>query len=175
MTPYEIQITVSKINIQSIEILMSSTSATQIHSLFISYLVYNPNMINLVAGNYVYNQYFPSNYLTFQTPIGVSSNNGAFHGFNGFIVKNHQRDLALTFLLANGNLTFTTSSNYYYLSYSYFFLIGGPCGQCPGYGISFEGRCHNACPIGSFFNGVTCVICLSGQVWDARNRQCVIS
>lgn len=67
---------------------MTSTSATQIHSLFVSYVVYNPNMPNLVAGNYVYNQYFPSNYLTFRPLIGVTNNNLAFHGFTGFIIKN---------------------------------------------------------------------------------------
>jgi hypothetical protein len=137
MTPYEIQITISKITHQSIEILMSSTSATQVHSLFVSYLVYNPKSVNLVAGNYIYNQYFPSNFLSFQPPIGVTNNNAAFHGFSGFIIKNHQRDLVISSFLSNGNLTFTTNSNYYYLSYSYFYLIGGPCGQCPGYNISY--------------------------------------
>jgi hypothetical protein len=147
---------------QGITVMLGSTSATQVQSIFVSYIVYDPSIQNLVAGNYVYNQYVPTANLQFTPPIGVSRNNAAFHGFNGFIVKNGLSNIQLTGQLINGNLTFSTSSFYYYLSYSYFYLIGGPCGQCPGYSIAFNGNCIATCPPNSYLSGSTCVTCQEG-------------
>jgi cysteine-rich repeat protein len=149
-----------------ISLLLQSTTATQVHSIFVSYIAYDPNIQNLVAGNYVYNKYLPASSLTFTPPIGVSNNNVAFHGFNGFIANNNKGGFAIGGGLVKGNLTFTSSSNFYYLNYNYFFLIGGPCGQCVGYGISYNGKCVAACPPSSYYNGATCVTCLGGEVWD---------
>lgn len=96
MTPFEIQILVNKVTPQGITVLLGSTSATQILSLFVSYIVYNPNIQNLVAGTYVYNDYAPTSSLTFAPPIGVSNNNIGFHGFNGFIIRNLQSNIKLS-------------------------------------------------------------------------------
>jgi hypothetical protein len=147
-------------------VLISSTSATQVHSIFVSYVVYDPNIQNLVAGGYVYNKYVATNSLAFTPPIGVSNNNVAFHGFNGFIINNNKADIAVTGGIVKGNLTFSASANFYYLSYNYFFLIGGPCGQCVGFNINFNGNCVATCPPSSYSNGVTCITCTTGQVWN---------
>lgn len=152
----------SKVAAEGITVMVQSTSATQVQSIFVSYIVYDPSIQNLVAGNYIYNEYLPSAYLQFTPPIGVSRNNAAFHGFNSFIIKNTKSNIQMTGQLLNGNLTFATSSFYYYLSYSYFFLIGGPCGQCPGYTIAFNGNCISTCPPNSYLNATTCVTCQPG-------------
>ena len=39
---------------KTISVLVSSTSATRIHSLFISYIAYDPSIQNMVAGSYLY-------------------------------------------------------------------------------------------------------------------------
>lgn len=151
---------------QGISLLLQSTSATQVHAIFVSYVAYDPNIQNLVAGSYVYNKYQATNSLLFTPPIGVSNNNAAFHGFNGFILGNNRANIALNGVLSKGNLTFSSSASLYYLSYNYFFLIGGPCGQCVGYTISYNGNCVAACPPSSYYNGVTCITCTTGQTWD---------
>ena len=50
-TPYEVQIVKQSVTIQGISVLVSSTSATRIHSLFISYIAYDPSIQNMVAGS----------------------------------------------------------------------------------------------------------------------------
>ena len=151
---------------QGISVLISSTSATQVHSIFVSYVVYDPNIQNLVAGSYVYNKYVASNSLQFAPPIGISNNNVGFHGFNGFIINNNKANVAVSGGVSKGNLSFSASANFYYLSYNYFFLIGGPCGQCVGFNINYNGNCVASCPPSSYFNGVTCITCTAGQVWN---------
>ena len=170
-TPFEVQLLSNNVSGQGISLLISSTSATQIHSLFVSYVVYDPYILNLVVGSYVYKQYAPVSSLLFTPPIGVSNNNLAFHGFNGFILANNGAPFALGASLNNGNLTFASASNIYYLSYSYFFLIGGHCGQCLGYPINYNGNCVATCPPSSYFNGETCITCKAGDVWNGK--QCI--
>ena len=153
LTPFEVQVAVTSVSKQGISILISSTSATQVYSLFVSYIVYDPNIQNLVAGNYLYNKYVATSALSHTPPIGVSKNNIAFHGFSGFILSNNKGNVALSGSLIKGNLTFASSSNLYYLSYNYFYLIGGPCGQCVGFSINNNGNCVATCPPKSYFNG----------------------
>lgn len=166
VTPFEVQVVVNSVSKEGISVLLQSTSATQVHSIFVSYVAYDPNIQNLVAGSYVYNKYIPTSSLSHTPPIGVSNNNVALHGFNGFIANNNKANIALNGGLVKGNLSLTASSNFYYLSYNYFFLIGGPCGQCVGYTISYNGNCVATCPPSSYYNGVTCITCTTGQVWN---------
>lgn len=165
-TPYEVALMVSEVVPQGITLTIQSTSATQIHSLFVSYIAYDSNIQNLVAGTYLYSRYTATNQLQFRPPIGVSNNNIAFHGFSSFIARNSFETFDLRASLVNGNLSFTSSSALYYLSYSYFFLIGGPCGQCPGFSINFNNTCVATCPPNSFFNGNTCIVCQPGFIWN---------
>ena len=162
---------INSISSQGITLIVQSTSATQVHSLFVSYIAYDPTILNLVAGNYVYDKYNPLTYLQFQPPIGVSNNNLAFHGLNSFVVKNGFASFDLTASFLNGQLSLSSSNSIYYLSYSYFFLIGGPCGQCKGYSINYNGQCMSSCPPNSYYNGITCITCQPGYIWDGK--QCV--
>lgn len=110
MSPFEVEVTVSDVKPQGITILIQSTSATQIHAIFISFIAYDPSILNLVAGGYTYEKYQPTNYLQFNTPISVSSNNLAFHGFNSFIMRNGHSNFKLTTELVNSQLSFSSSS-----------------------------------------------------------------
>jgi len=171
LTPYELQIVRSAITHQGISLHISSTSATQIHSLYVSFIVYDPELINLVAGNYLYAEYRATSSLVHAPPIGVSNHNLAFHGFTGFIIGNNRAAFRASGDLINGNVTLTAASNYLYLHYSYLFLIGGPCGQCEGFHIHHNGNCVATCPPSSYYNGVTCVTCTDEQVWNGK--ECV--
>jgi hypothetical protein len=53
-SPFEVQVVSSALTAQGITVLLSTTSATQVHSVFVSYIVYDPSIPNLVAGNYLY-------------------------------------------------------------------------------------------------------------------------
>ena len=170
-TPFEVQLLSNNITAQGITLVVSSTSATQVLSLFVSYIVYDAFIQNLVVGSYIYNKYAPVTSLVFTPPIGVSSNNVAFHGLNGFIIANNGDNFAIGASLLSGNLTFASHCNLYYLSYNYFFLIGGPCGQCVGYNINYNGNCVATCPPSSYYNGVTCITCKTGDVWNGK--ECV--
>ena len=129
------------------------------HSLFVSYIAYNSNMMNLVAGNYVYNNYTPTLSLFFSPSIDIHNNNIGFHGFNSFIARNTRTNFDLTGVFSISQFAFSSSTSLYYLSYSYFFLIGGPCGQCRGFPISYQGKCLATCPPNSYYNGITCITC----------------
>lgn len=142
--------------------MLQSTSATQVHAIFVSYLAYAENIQNMVAGTYLYNQYNPVTALQFAPSIGVSSNQLAFHGLNSFIQRNSQSPFELSASFSSGRIFFSSSSSLYYLSYSYFFLIGGPCGVCSGYPINFDGTCVATCPPSSYYNGITCITCMPG-------------
>lgn len=162
LSPFEVEVVVNSVSRQGISILLSSTSATQVHSVFVSYVAYDPNIQNLVAGNYLYNKYVPSATFSHTTPIGVGKNTVSLHGFNSFILRNNQADVSLKASLVGSTFSFALSSNAFYLAYSYFFFIGGACGQCTGFSIPYNGNCVASCPPKSYFDGTTCVTCQSG-------------
>ena len=60
LTPFEVQVIKSECTTHGISLILSSTSATQIHSLYVSYILYDPALINMVAGSYEYNEYTAS-------------------------------------------------------------------------------------------------------------------
>ena len=169
LTPFEVSVIVSSVTTQGITLVIQSTSATEIHSLFISFIAYNPSIQNLVVGTYKYNQYNPVNYLQFTPSQPVAGNNLAFHGFSSFMLRNVQTNFDLRADLQNSQLSFSSSSAIQYMTYGYFFLIGGPCGQCQGYSISYLGQCVSSCPTNTYKNGSTCVSCQAGFSWNGTN------
>jgi len=125
-----VQIVSTTANSNGISLLIQSTSATQIYSLFISYIAYSSNIPNLIGGTYTYKQYIPSSNLISLVTTDTRKPNAVIHGFNGFIIQNLGNDIQFNGRFSNGNLTFSTNSFFYYLSYGYFILVGGKCGQC---------------------------------------------
>lgn len=110
LTPYEVQVTLSSVTSQGLSVMVSSTSATQVHSLFVSYIAYSSTILNLVAGNYVYNKYTPTMSLLFSTTTDISNNNIGFHGFNSFIVRNTRSSFSLNALVSGSRFSFSSAS-----------------------------------------------------------------
>ena len=166
-SPFEVVVVVHSVSSQGVTVLIQSTSSTQVHSIFVSYVAYNPNILNLVAGSYTYDKYLPVTYSQFTTSRDISNPNLAFHGFNSFIIRNNFVGFNLRADIAGSNqLSFYSSSTFFYLGYSYFILVGGPCGQCQGYSINYNNNCVASCPPNSYFDGVTCITCNPGYSWN---------
>lgn len=132
---------------------ISVTTATQIQSLFISYIAIDSTLTFAYLGNYLYSSYNPIAQLSHAPTTDLSSNIISFYGFNGFIVSNNQAAFQLSSVWNGLQFSFTTKSNYIYLSYNYFFYLGGPCTDCKGYPIYYNKNCVAYCPTGSYYNG----------------------
>lgn len=173
-TPFEVQVVVTAVGVQGLTLLISTTSATQVHSLFISYIAYDSSAIpNVNSFNFVYNKYIGISSSVIKLEANLATSSAAVFGLNGFIVGNSVGPFGITLSYdpASNSGLVTSSSNYYYLSANGFFLLGGPCGQCKGYSINYNGNCLASCPAGTNFDGKTCVTCQNGQIWS--NSACV--
>ena len=167
-SPYEIQIVVNSVSTQGITVLISTTSATQIHSLFISYVAYDPTILNLKARNIVYDKYVGVSTWSEANDFASKMTDKMFCGFSGFIIGNRGGPFSLSVSKdsMNNAVQVLSSQKFYYVSVSEFVLTGGECGQCAGYSIYHDGSCVASCPPGSYFNGDKCISCSAGQVWD---------
>ena len=56
-TPYDVQVNVKNVSMSGITLLISTTSATQVHSLFVSYIVYDPSINGVLGQNILYDKY----------------------------------------------------------------------------------------------------------------------
>lgn len=171
-TPFELQVVVNSVSAQGITILISTTSATQVHSLFISYIIYDPTILNAVGTEWAYDKYIGIASYSHKYSTDFTSVTAHLVGISGFIASNPGSSpfyLTIGYDAASNSATAKSSANFYYLVVSGFYLLGGSCGQCKGYSIPYNGNCVAACPPSSYFNGVTCVVCNSGQVWNGTN------
>ena len=164
-TPYEVQVVLKSVSTQGLTLLISTTSATQIHSLFVSYIAYDPSIQNLAAQNVVYDKY--AGVKQYQH---VATNSNSMHlmfcGISSFIVSNTGATFGLSISMNDQGSIAHSASNFYYLSWGEFTLTGGKCGQCVGYSIYHDGKCVASCPPSSYFDGQGCVTCQTGEVWD---------
>ena len=164
-TPYEVQAVVKGVSVQGITVLISTTSATQIHALFVSYIAYDPSIKNVFAKSVVYDEYVGIK--THQHEMDTSVNmHVMFCGVSSFIISNNGATFGLSISMNDLGSVVNTASNFYYFSYADFSLMGGKCGQCVGYNIYHDGNCVDACPPNSYYNGEKCITCGTNQVWD---------
>ncbi|MCB0368769.1 MAG: hypothetical protein KDD45_04795 [Bdellovibrionales bacterium] len=141
--------------------LISTTSATQIHSLFISYIAFDPSIKNLQYTNGLYDKYVGTT--SYQHQLSVpSSVHLAFGGLTSFIVANNGGNFGLSIDLNDKGIITQSASQFYYVAFAGFFLNGGSCGQCVGYGIEYDDKCVASCSPGSYYDGKTCITCKSG-------------
>jgi hypothetical protein len=94
---------------EGITLYFSSTSATQVHALFVSFIVYDASTQNLVTGSYLYKEYLPVRQLSHTPPIGITNNNLAFCGLNGFVITNSGSDFSFDSILDNGRFRISSS------------------------------------------------------------------
>lgn len=167
-TPYEVQVVIQSISTQGLTLLISTTSATQIHSLFISYVAFDPTLANVKSLSNVYDKYVGLTSSSNKIPFDATNAPIMFGGITGFILGNTGSafKLDVDWNIDSNSIDVATGSKYYYLSYGGVAFVGGPCGYCTGYSINYNGNCVASCPPSSYYNGVTCVTCQAGEVWD---------
>jgi cysteine-rich repeat protein len=167
-TPYEVQVVIKSVSTQGLTLLIQTTSATQIHSLFVSYVAYDSSIKDLSAGPVLYDKYVgtSSSQTVASTP---SSAHLLFWGISSFIIGNTGASFGLDIQANTQGYLVQTAAQFYYFGYGLFVLNGGKCGQCVGYSISYQGKCVASCPPQSYYNGSTCVTCASGQVWNGTS------
>ena len=157
-TPYEVQVVVNSVSTKGLTILISTTSATQIHSLFVSYIAYDPSIKDISAHSVVYDKYIGTrSYQHVATPDPTT--HLMFCGISSFIVSNTGASFGLSISMNDQGSMANSLSNFFYVSWGEFMLNGGRCGQCIGYNIYHEGKCVASCPPGSYYDGNKCVAC----------------
>jgi hypothetical protein len=140
---------------------LSTTSATQIHSLFVSYIAYDPSIQNINAHHVVYDEYVGTN--TYQhVAESDDSTHLMFCGISSFIVSNNGGPFGLSVSMNDQGSVSNSLGNFFYISWGEFMLGGGKCGQCIGYPIHHEGKCVKTCPPNSYYNGMECITCQDG-------------
>lgn len=87
-TPFEVQVVVNSVSAQGLTLLISTTSATQVHALFISYVAYDPTIPNIKGTDILYNKYLGVSTYSQKLDFDLSTNGLAFCGLSGFIVAN---------------------------------------------------------------------------------------
>lgn len=168
-SPFEVQIINQQVNVTGIAITVSVTTVTQVQSLFISYIAFSSSYTGASIGSYLYDSYIPSSNLFYTPQTSISINLAQFYGFNGFILSNGGSGFGLTVAWNGAQFGFTTQSNYQYISFNYFFIVGGPCSACKDFPIILNGKCIAYCPSGSNYDGKTCITCLDSQRWHETN------
>lgn len=163
------QIINTAINVTGIAVTISVTTATQVQALFVSYIAMGSQFADVFIGNYNYETYDPTTTLAHAPAVDVSKNLIDFYGFSGFILNNNGADFKLSSLWNGVNFNFTSNSNFRYVNFNYFFLVGTACSHCDGFPILHDGNCVAYCPAGSNYNGETCINCVASQKWNGTD------
>lgn len=94
-TPYEVQVVIKSISTQGLTLLISTTSATQIHSLFVSYIAYDPSIKSVFAADILYDKYIGTT--SSQNVMAAdSSTHLMFCGVSSFIIGNNGGSFGLS-------------------------------------------------------------------------------
>ena len=170
-SPYEIQLSASSANVSGIAVTLSTTTITQVNSLYISYVAYQESSLRIASGNYAYD---PKNGEGFihAPKVLIPRNYARIFGITGFIIN-----------FANQNIYFDTEWTSFefhfkfdlgeqfaqYLSFEYLFFVGSECQDCAGYPYSYNGTCVNICPPNYFLSiDNVCLTCGEGRFWDGK-------
>lgn len=188
-SPFEVQIKNSQTDYLGIRVNLLVTSTTQVHAIFMSYIVFpSLNNQNMAVG--ILELTNPA-----IQPLGSQITSSPafirFHGISGFIIIQSQTfssiSLTVDWSASTNSFNFTYGNTIYqYLSYSYFFLIGNQCQSCPGFPINHNNQCVAFCPQGTyqsnnqcitcppnqFWTGFACIACPNGQFYNNNTRIC---
>ena len=179
-----------EVNGTGIAITVSVTTVTQVQSLFVSYIAYGSDLENIYLGQYIYDAYAAAINLAHIPNVDISKNLVDFYGFNGFILGNNRNSFALTAKWSGNQFNFLTNSNYRYISFTYFFMLGSSCSNCKNNPIFYQDKCLSYCPLNTNYTGKTCVECSisqkfngtgcadkchssTGKIWDNFTQSCV--
>ena len=170
--------------------MFSLTTITQVHSIVVSYVVWDETDLNLVNGNYI----LPDD-------IGIEISHSPFNeigrsyarifGITGFIILHKDQEIQFNTKWTGSKFLFVFDISrplVRYLSYQYIFFMGSVCASCPGRPYYFDKKCYKYCPEntyasidhicvdcgeGYYWNGTTCVkICGTGQILNIATNEC---
>lgn len=168
-TPYEVQVSNVAVNTSGVSLSVTVTSNTKVFSVYLSLIAYDCTLQNVVASNYEYTAYFPNPSLSTALTYPLPNHSLDFYGVTGFLITNTGSSFLFeTAFTSSATFTFSTASNFQYLSFNYFFLNPPLCSNCPNYPIYYANACYNSCPSGTFLNGTTCSTCPTGQTWNGN-------
>lgn len=150
-TPFEVQVINVTMIAAGVSVSITVSSATKLFNVFLSLVAYDSTLQYAYSGFYSYDNYFPSYSLTAAVKFALENNTLDFYGVNGFIIGNNNSQFLFDakFSLSTG-FTFTTASNFQYLTFNYFFISGPLCSACNGYPLYYQGRCYSDCPMNTF-------------------------
>lgn len=111
---------------------VTATSAVRVYKVVVSVLAWC-SQEQVIGSTYSATPLVASPTLTTQTISTVANLNVNLYGFSGFIVASGMAFNLNSQFDSSGIFTFTTSSAYSFLSYSYFFLKRSACQDCTGY------------------------------------------
>ena len=125
----------------------------------------------MMGGWYVYNSYEQASSSTLRqlshTPKATLNQvNSKILGLSGFVINSNTFAVSFTTNASSTDLIFNLNDYWKYVSYEYFFFLGGPCSNCLSYPISSQGNCVQTCPLGSYLSGSSCVTCTASQTWN---------
>jgi hypothetical protein len=141
-TPFEIQTKGISSNVSSLELIVSTTTASQIYSLTISFIVFQ-NSSNLYFGAFEYNPLSstPSPFLS--TPVNIPLTALAqLWGISGMIIPNLYGSSSFSTLLLNSTFQFSSTPGISYLTYQYFSIVAtNKCFICQQHSFLHESTC----------------------------------
>ena len=189
-SPYELQLGSSVANTSGIAVTLSVTTITQVNSIYISYIAYQDTVLRVIHGSYAYDLKTGEG-LAHAPLTSVPRNYARLYGISGLIINFNYQSLYFSTLWTGHEFQFglaASESLVQYLTYEYIFFAGSECEDCPGYPISFNGTCVNACPPntfitpenvclscgeGRYWNGTACAVkCPAGQYMNPTTNQC---
>lgn len=189
-SPYEIQLGSSVANTSGIAVTLSVTTITQVNSIYISYIAYQDTVLRVIDGSYAYDLKTGEG-LAHAPIISVPRNYARLYGMSGLIINFNYQSVYFSTEWTGHEFHFGLGASetlVQYLTYEYIFFAGSECEDCPGYPISFNGTCVNACPPntfitpenvclscgeGRYWNGSACAVkCPAGQYMNPATNQC---
>lgn len=190
-SPYEIQITSSSADRRGITVVLSTTTTTQVNSIYISYIAHHAiQILEVASGSHLFDA--QAGGVFFNTPTSLIPRSYArIYGITGFIINYNAQQLVFSTKWDGFSFSFVFgggSKFVQYFTFNYIFFIGSECSGCPGYPLTSNGTCVSFCPagtsqtpenvcincgVGRIWNGTTCVLdCPAGQYLNTETNLC---
>lgn len=174
-SPYEVQLMSPTFNQTGILVQLSTTTVTQINTVYVSYFVFDSAVTQLQLSSGFVEKLQVQASVSQQLPTnGVTAFKYFIIGLAGFIInQNYQPKVSA---VIDGSLTLTInafSSVLAYVNIHYAVFGWNPCSCCIGYPLFYNGQCYSMCPPGTVPLGGGCVQCPINSL--PNNGVCVCS
>lgn len=172
-SPYEVQLINPTFNQTGILVQLSTTTITQVNTVYISYFVFDATITQLqITSGYLEKFGIQGSTTQAIPPNGITSFKYLLYGLAGFIInQNYQPKICITVdntlnLNVNG-----FNSIIAYVNVQFAVFGWNPCGSCLGYPLIYNGQCFSTCPAGTVPVNNGCVQCPINSM--PSNGRCV--